>query len=265
MKIIERLEQGTIIDSVSEDRPGGKAPQPAESAAAIPMQRLKSTHEKAVNSVQAIKANPNLRVGLVGPTNCGKSHITDDVLTEHLLQDHYRQVDPAKALSLSAQEKTDPRRHFPALAGEDMKAAITLRPTVFTPTVGAVLVSVKAFSKKELITLLIESIKDNRQELLAELKDIPDDDPMFIDRTLYDDSQSSSASSSASSRNCWDAFKAAALAITKAEEALQIQTASAVRRELTKWCLERSAKQGKCPAENELDFTHSCSCLHVFP
>ena len=31
------------------------------------------------------------------------------------------------------------------------------------------------------------------------------------------------------------------------------------------WCLERSAKQGKCPAENELDFTHSCSCLHVFP
>ena len=33
----------------------------------------------------------------------------------------------------------------------------------------------------------------------------------------------------------------------------------------TLWCLERSAKQSKCPAEDELDFTHSCSCLHVFP
>lgn len=244
--MINDIDANTIIDTMNGNDSDDSSHLPSSSISEgagkqlpllIPLQRLQTTYTHAQESVKAIQHDLHLRVGLVGPTNSGKSHLTNDFLAEHLLSTYYKKRDPTQATSLTQGEKDDAFRHFPARAAENKTAAVTLRPTVFIPTDGAVRLTRISNKKDALHTLLSTSNKSNKAELLTLLSSIPDTHDMFQDRDLYVDATPAN--------NCWDAFKAASACYTREEEALKVDNKQqTTMRELTYLSWSHSKYEG---------------------
>ena len=229
-KLLNEINANTIVDAHDSKEPTQQQADASSSSSSsgsssdshghsrlMPLQRLQATYEQAVRSMQHIESSQHLRTGMLGQTNTGKSHVTNDLLVEHFLTDHYAKTDPASASTLMQQEKLEALRRFPARAAEERIAAVTLRPTVFVPTTGPVRVTREAHSKESLQTLLHMSNISNKADLLCALADLSDTHAMFERRELYVDKAFT---------NCWDAFRAASAAINDEEQAAKRESTS---------------------------------------